>query len=455
MDNLALFCISPIDGRYQNQLKEMQVLFSEFNLMNFRLLIEIEWLQLLAAQKQLTEIKPLSKKSQKFLTSLTDNFKLEDAIRIKEIEGTTSHDVKAIEYFLKEKCAADPELKNYLEFIHFGCTSDDINNLAYALILKITRDKVILPYLEILCAELRNLAHKYAAIPMLARTHGQPATPTTVGKELANFVARLKKQIVHLTAIEISGKINGAVGNYNAHSIAYPNLDWPAISKKFVTMLGLKWGDYSTQIEPHDYIAELSNSISLINTILISLCRDTWGYIALNYFKQNVKPGEVGSSTMPHKVNPIDFENAEGNFGIANALFTHFAAKLPISRFQRDLSDSTVMRNLGVAVAHTVLAYKSLSKGLRKIAVNQEKLAEDLDAHWEILGEAIQTVMRKYQVKNAYEKLKELTHNQQLDQKTMQNFVKKLKIPKAAKKRLLKLTPANYLGKAVNLARNI
>ncbi|MEI8054837.1 MAG: adenylosuccinate lyase [bacterium] len=449
----SLTALNPLDGRYSEQLAEVAPQFSELNLILIRLALEIEWLKTLACEKKIKEIKPFTRKNMRFLLNLIEKFDKKDVIRIKELEKKTNHDVKAIEYFLKEKLATSKQLKTYREFVHFGCTSDDINNLSYGIILTKTLEKILLPTMSGIILQLKHMAHNYAEIPILAHTHGQVATPTTFGKEIANFAYRLARQLDYLSITPILGKFNGAVGNFNAQVAAYPEVDWQKICRKFVEGLNLEWNPYTTQIEPHDWLAEYCDILARFNTILIGLCRDTWNYISIGYLKQKVKSSEVGSSTMPHKVNPIDFENAEGNLGLANALLNHFSSKLPISRLQRDLTDSTVMRNLGVAIGYSVLAYKSLQKGLNKIEVNRVAISKDLDNHWEVLAEAIQTIMRRYNIEAPYEKMKILTRGQKLEPKTLQNFISKLNIPKEAKKRLLKLTPHNYLGKAVELAK--
>lgn len=450
-----LTAISPIDGRYAHKAESLRPIFSEYALMRFRLLVEIRWFETLADEPKFTEISPLSKSTKTFLENLIKNFFLEDAEQIKNIERTINHDVKAIEYYLKEKFANKPELTNNKEFIHFGCTSDDINNLAYALMLQETRQTCLLPQINEIILRLTHLAHEHAKQPLLSRTHGQPATPTTLGKEFANIVMRLKRQREQLNNVEILGKCNGAVGNYNAHVIAYPEVNWPALSKKFISRLGLTCNEYTTQIEPHDYIAEFCDTLARFNTILIDTARDIWGYISLGYFKLKTKQEEIGSSTMPHKVNPIDFENAEGNLSLANALFQHFSSHLPRSRWQRDLRDSTLLRNLGVAFAHSIIAYQTLSQGLQKLAVDTDCINHDLNQHWEILAEAIQTVLRRHRVEMPYEKLKELTRGKTIDKKGLQQFINKLKLPIAAKKQLLQLTPLNYLGNAIKLAQRI
>lgn len=455
MQITPLTAISPIDGRYFEKTTELQPIFSEYGLFRFRLLVEVRWLQTLAKESQIREIKHFSNKAQQELDTLVKKFDYSDTEQIKALEVTTNHDIKAIEYFLKEKIKKNPELKKSSEFIHFACTSDDINNLAYALMLKEAREKCLLPSIQQLIKKLKGLAKKHADHAMLARTHGQPAVPTTMGKELANFTYRLMRQEKQFAQLEILGKFNGAVGNYNAHCIAYPNIKWPKVAKKFVEDLGLTWNPYTTQIEPHDYIAEYCDTLKRINTILINLCADMWGYISLGYFKQKSKAQETGSSTMPHKINPIDFENAEGNLSLANSLYTHFSRDLPNSRWQRDLRDSTLLRNLGVAFAHSVIAYKSLLTGLEKIKVDEGKLIEDLNQHWEILAEAIQTVLRKNGDEMPYEKLKILTRGKKLDKAFLHHFIRETKLPEKTKQQLLKLTPTNYLGYASKLANEV
>ncbi len=450
-----LTAISPVDGRYFDKTSELRPLFSEYALFRFRVLVEIRWLQTLADNPTIKEVTPFSENTKQQLDAIFNNFSLSDAQQIKALEATTNHDIKAIEYFLKEKILKNPELKNSSEFIHFACTSDDINNLAYGLMLKEARENCLIPCIKKLIAKLKSLAKDYASHAMLARTHGQAAVPTTMGKELANFAFRLNVQLEQFSEVSIRGKFNGAIGNYNAHRIAYPALSWPEIAKQFVTSLNLTWNPYTTQIEPHDYIAEYCDALKRINSILINLSADIWSYISLGYFKQKSKEQETGSSTMPHKINPIDFENAEGNFSLANCLYHHFSIKLPISRWQRDLRDSTLLRNLGVALAHNLIGYKSLQSGLEKIAIDETKLTEDLDQHWEILSEAIQTVLRKHGAEMPYEQLKALTRGKKLDKETLHQFIHQLKLPNAAKQQLLDLTPFNYLGYASELAKTI
>jgi adenylosuccinate lyase len=455
MPSSPLTALSPLDGRYAGKVEALRPIFSEAGLMQRRVAVEIQWLLALAEEKSIAEVAGLPADARQFLLTLADGFSLQDAERIKAIEATTNHDVKAVEYFIKEKIGGDAELTKAKEFVHFACTSEDINNLAYALMFRDARDGVLLPMVDKLIHTLRQMAHALAAQPMLSRTHGQTASPTTLGKEIANVVARLQRQRAQIAAVELTGKINGAVGNYNAHLVAYPETDWPALSKRFVESLGLAWNPYTTQIEPHDCIAELCDAIRRVNTILIDLCRDVWGYVSLGYFKQALKPGEVGSSTMPHKVNPIDFENAEGNFGVANSLLAHFAEKLPISRWQRDLTDSTVLRAVGTAFGHTQIALESLLRGLAKLNANPERLAADLDANWEVLAEAVQTVMRRYGLPEPYEQLKALTRGQGITRESMRAFIESLALPADAKKRLLALTPATYTGLAAKLAGTV
>jgi adenylosuccinate lyase len=450
-----LTALSPLDGRYAAKAEALRPIFSEFGLMHRRVHVEVHWLLALAAEPGIGELGALSAPAQTFLKTLADGFSLPDAERIKAIEATTNHDVKAVEYWIKEKIGAQPELARAKEFVHFACTSEDINNLAYALMLRDARDAVLLPVYTKLAATLRQMAHALAAQPMLSRTHGQSASPTTLGKEIANVVARLERQCRQIGAVELSGKINGAVGNYNAHVVAYPEIDWPALSRRFVAALGLAWNAYTTQIEPHDTIAELADAIRRANTVLIDFARDVWGYISLGYFRQALRPGEVGSSTMPHKVNPIDFENAEGNLGLANALFTHFAEKLPISRWQRDLTDSTVLRALGTAFGHTLIALEALLRGLAKLSADPARLDADLEANWEVLAEAVQTVMRRHGLPEPYEQLKALTRGQGITRESMRAFIDGLALPTEAKQRLLALTPHDYTGLAAPLARGI
>jgi len=451
----TLTALSPLDGRYAAKTETLRPIFSELGLMHRRVLVELHWLLALSDEAAVVEVPALSDAARSELLAIGERFSEDDGARIKAIERTTNHDVKAIEYFIKEKVAANAELAAVKEFIHFACTSEDINNLAYALMLRDARDGVLLPALDGVVARLRELAHAHAAQPMLSRTHGQTASPTTLGKEIANVVARLERQRRQIAAVEISGKINGAVGNYNAHVVAYPEVDWPAFSRRFVESLGLAWNPYTTQIEPHDFIAELGDAVRRVNTILIDWSRDVWGYISLGYFRQSLKAGEVGSSTMPHKVNPIDFENAEGNFGLANALFAHFAEKLPISRWQRDLTDSTVLRALGTAFGHTQIALDALLRGLNKLNAAPERLDADLDASWEVLAEAVQTVMRRYGLPEPYEQLKALTRGQGITREALREFVTHLDLPPPVRQRLLDLTPASYSGLAAALANAI
>jgi len=455
MESSALTALSPLDGRYAGKTEVLRQQFSEYGLMQWRVAVELGWFVVLSEESGVPEVPSLSEDDTEFLSDLARGFDLKAAERIKEIESTTNHDMKAVEYYLKEQLATRQNLKGVAEFIHFACTSEDINNLAYGLMLRHGRDQVLLPMMERMIERLRALARRYADLAMLSRTHGQPATPTTLGKELANVVQRLRRQRDQLKAVELLGKMNGAVGNYNAHLVAYPDVDWQALSRKLVESLGLTWAPYTTQIEPHDYMAEYFNAVARFNTVLLDACRDIWGYISIGYFKQKPVAGEVGSSTMPHKVNPIDFENAEGNLGMANALLRHFAEKLPVSRWQRDLTDSTVLRNVGVGIGHSVLAYESFLKGLSKLEADGDRLAADLDANWEVLAEAVQTVMRRYGVDEPYEKLKALTRGRRVDGDAMRKFIKELEIPNDAKARLLALTPAGYTGLAAKLAKEI
>lgn len=451
MELSALTAVSPIDGRYGDKCTDLRPIFSEYGLLRFRVEVEVRWLQQLAAHPGIPEVPAFSDAANALLDSIVRDFNEADATRIKTIEKTTNHDVKAVEYFLKEKVAVSEELNAVTEFIHFACTSEDINNNSHGLMLKAAREEVIAPYCEKLITAIKDLAHKYRDMPMLSRTHGQPASPTTLGKEMANVAYRLERQYKQIMAVEFLGKINGAVGNYNAHISAYPEVDWHAFAEQFVTGLGLTWNPYTTQIEPHDYIAELFDAIARFNTILIDFDRDIWGYICLGHFKQRTIAGEIGSSTMPHKVNPIDFENSEGNLGLANALFGHLAAKLPISRWQRDLTDSTVLRNLGVAVGYSLIAYQAALKGISKLEANEGNMAADLDSNWEVLAEPIQTVMRRYGIEKPYEKLKELTRGRRVDAVGMREFIDTLALPDDVKAELKKMTPANYIGRAVAL----
>ena len=455
MELTPLNALSPLDGRYQSKVDPLRAHFSEFALIKHRALVEVEWLKALAAIPEIEEVKPFSKETIKELDDAIANFDEMNASQVKAIEARTNHDVKALEYWLKEKFDGNPEIKKASEFIHFACTSEDINNLSHALMLKGARNEVMLPFLNNLIARMTELSQQLAAQPMLSRTHGQTASPTTMGKEFANVVYRLQRQQKQLVANEILGKINGAVGNFNAHLSAYPNVDWEKFAKQFVENLGLTYNPMTIQIEPHDYMAELYDNLSRINTILIDINRDIWGYVSVGYFKQKLKPGEVGSSTMPHKVNPIDFENSEGNLGLANAILRHLAEKLPISRWQRDLTDSTVLRNMGVAFGYTLLGYDSCLRGLNKLEINPEKLADDLDNSWEVLAEPIQTVMRRYGYENPYDTLKEYTRGKAISKESLQSLIAELKIPAEAKQYLMDLTPATYIGKATALVKNI
>ncbi len=450
-----LAALSPLDGRYAKTLDPLRAYFSEQALISYRIRIELEWLQALAAERAIKELRPFTPKTLGAFRRLVKDFSERDAQHIKNIEAETNHDVKAIEYWLRSKLGSNKEAQAGLEFIHFACTSEDINTLSYALMLRESRDKVMLPRLDSLIEALRVLARRHATVPMLSRTHGQAATPTTLGKEMANFVQRLSRARTRIAAVPALGKVNGAVGNYNAHLVAYPDFDWERFSRRFVEHLGLEFNAYTTQIEPHDWTAELLDAYARANSILLDLDRDLWGYVSLGYFSQKTKAGEVGSSTMPHKVNPIDFENSEGNIGIANALLRHLADKLPVSRWQRDLSDSTAQRNIGAALGHTLLAYASAQRGLSKLQVDGRRLAADLDANWEVLAEAVQQVMRRYGVADAYEKLKAISRGKRLERRSLAKFVKSLPIPPEAKKRLLSLTPARYTGLAAELARRI
>jgi len=454
LDLNSLTAVSPIDGRYGRATALLRSICSEYGLIRFRVLVEVRWLQWLSRNEQITEVPAFSKEANAVLNAIVDNFAEGDAQRVKDIEATTNHDVKAVEYFLKEKIAGNKELEAVSEFIHFACTSEDINNLSHALILQTARSEVMLPQMDRLIDAIDKLATDLAEIPMLSRTHGQPASPTTMGKEMANVAQRLVRQREQFAAVAPLGKINGAVGNYNAHISAYPEIDWHSESENFVTSLGIEWNPYTTQIEPHDYIAEMFQAIERFNTILIDFNRDIWSYISLGYFRQKVIAGEVGSSTMPHKVNPIDFENSEGNLGIANAVMAHLAAKLPISRWQRDLTDSTVLRNLGVGIGYCAIAYSSCLRGIGKLDADPEQITGDLNNHWEVLAEPVQTVMRRYGIEKPYEKLKELTRGKKhIDQASLQEFIRGLEIPDDARQRLLAMTPASYIGLAASLAR--
>ncbi len=448
MDLSALTAISPVDGRYGSKTASLRGIFSEFGLTKYRVQVEINWLKLLSSCPDIEEVPPFSEDALTLLDAIKDNFSEEDALRVKTIERTTNHDVKAVEYFIKEKIAGNAELVAIDEFVHFACTSEDINNLSHGLMLKEAREQVLVPECQKIVDAIKALATEYRSVPLMSRTHGQPASPSTLGKEMANVAVRLERQLNQINTVEIMGKINGAVGNYNAHLSAYPEVDWHALSQRFVTSLGLNWNPYTTQIEPHDYIAELFDAVARFNTILIDFDRDIWGYIALGHFKQKTVAGEIGSSTMPHKVNPIDFENSEGNLGIANALMQHLGAKLPVSRWQRDLTDSTVLRNLGVGMAHSLIAYQATLKGIGKLEVNQANLLDELDQNWEVLAEPVQTVMRRYGIEKPYEKLKELTRGKRVDAEQMANFIDGLALPDPVKAELKQMTPANYIGRA-------
>ncbi|MBE0507121.1 MAG: adenylosuccinate lyase [Marinospirillum sp.] len=451
----ALTALSPVDGRYGSKTASLREHFSEYGLIRARVEVEVRWLQRLAEHPEISEVPALSAAANQLLNDLVTNFSVADAEAVKTHERVTNHDVKAVEYFIKDRIEVLPELAGISEFVHFACTSEDINNLSHGLMLKGGLEQVLLPEMRAVANAIRDLAHKNAEVPLLSRTHGQTASPSTLGKEMANVVYRLERQIRQVEAVELLGKINGAVGNYNAHLSAYPRIDWQANAEVFVKSLGLNWNPYTTQIEPHDYIAELFDALARFNTILIDFDRDVWGYISLGYFKQKTVAGEIGSSTMPHKVNPIDFENSEGNLGIANALFDHLAAKLPISRWQRDLTDSTVLRNLGVGLGHSLIAYQASLKGISKLETNPARMAADLDAAWEVLAEPIQTVMRRYAIEKPYEKLKELTRGKSITQQGMIEFIDSLAIPDEAKNELKALTPANYIGNAIAQAKAI
>ncbi|MGG4662982.1 adenylosuccinate lyase [Providencia vermicola] len=449
MELSSLTAVSPIDGRYGDKVSALRTIFSEFGLLKFRVQVEVRWLQKLAATAQIKEVPSFDADAIAYLDEIVANFCEKDAMRIKEIERTTNHDVKAVEYFLKEKVEHIPALHAVSEFIHFACTSEDINNLSHALMLKTAREEVLLPQWRQIIDKIKAMAHEYRDLPLLSRTHGQPATPSTIGKEFANVAYRLERQFRQLQHVEILGKINGAVGNYNAHMVAYPEVNWHEFSETFVTSLGIQWNPFTTQIEPHDYIAELFDCVARFNTIVLDFDRDIWGYVALNHFKQKTIAGEIGSSTMPHKVNPIDFENSEGNLGLANAVLGHLASKLPVSRWQRDLTDSTVLRNLGVGLGYALIAYQSTMKGLNKLEVNEQHLLDELDQNWEVLAEPIQTVMRRYGIEKPYEKLKELTRGKRVTAEGMKQFIDGLELPEHEKVRLKAMTPANYIGYAV------
>jgi len=450
-----LAALSPLDGRYAKALDPLRAYFSEQALIGYRIRIELDWLQALAAERAIRELKPFGKATLGAFRKIMAAFSERDAEHVKNIEAETNHDVKAIEYWLRAKLGKNKEAQAGLEFIHFACTSEDVNNLAYALMVRDSRDKVMLPTLDQLVAALRALARRHAGLAMLSRTHGQPATPTTLGKEMANFAHRLSRARERIAAVAILGKVNGAVGNYNAHLVAYPGFDWERFCRRFVERLGLEFNPYTTQIEPHDWLAELLDAYARANSVLLDLDRDVWGYVSLGYFAQKVKPGEVGSSTMPHKVNPIDFENSEGNIGVANALLRHLADKLPVSRWQRDLSDSTAQRNIGAALGHTLLAYAACRRGLAKLHADGARLAADLEANWEVLAEAVQQVMRRHGVADAYDKLKAISRGKRLERGALARFVRSLPIPAEEKKRLLALTPARYTGLAAELARRV
>ncbi|MDN2664205.1 adenylosuccinate lyase [Psychromonas sp. 14N.309.X.WAT.B.A12] len=455
MELSGLTAVSPVDGRYGSKTAILRDIFSEFGLIKFRVQVEVRWLQKLAQTDGIAEVPAFSAEANAHLDAIVANFGEADAQRVKDIEATTNHDVKAVEYFLKEKVADVAELNAVSEFIHFACTSEDINNLSHALMLSTAKNDVILPYCNRVVDAIKEKAIEYKAMPMMSRTHGQPASPTTLGKEMANVVARLQRQVKQIEATEQLGKTNGAVGNYNAHLSAYPEVNWQGFAEEFVTSLGVTFNPFTTQIEPHDYIAELFDAIARFNTILLDFDRDVWGYICLGHFKQKTIAGEIGSSTMPHKVNPIDFENSEGNLGLANAIFDHLAAKLPVSRWQRDLTDSTVLRNLGVAIGYSVIAYEASLKGISKLEANEENMLKDLDANWEVLAEPIQTVMRRYAIEKPYEKLKELTRGKRVDGPGMSEFIDTLELPEAVKVELKAMTPASYIGQAVELVEKM
>jgi len=455
LELMELTAISPLDGRYGNKVKQLRTIFSEFGLIRYRVLIEVRWIQKLSQLSGVEEVPSFSAGAMSVLEDMVTNFGVLDAAAVKKRERITNHDVKAVEYVLKEKFHAHPELSKVLEFIHFACTSEDINNLAHALMLQKALQSIVLPAMDRIIEAIQSLAHQHAEVAMLARTHGQPASPTTLGKEMANFCYRLQQQRKQVAAVQLQGKIAGAVGNYNAHVVAYPDVDWVTVAQEFVTSLGITFNPYTTQIEPHDYIAELFHAISRFNNVLLGFDRDVWGYISLGYFKQRVVAGEVGSSTMPHKVNPIDFENSEGNLGLANATFDHLSSKLPISRWQRDLTDSTVLRNLGVGLGHSILAYESTLKGISKLQVDEGRIFEDVAGSWEVLAEPVQTVMRRYGVEEPYEKLKAVTRDRKVTKEIMHQVVEGLDLPEDAKSRLFELVPQSYIGLAATLAREV
>jgi adenylosuccinate lyase len=450
---MTLKALSPVDGRYAGKVDALRNICSEFGLIRFRVLVEVRWLQWLSDEPSIEELQPFSMLVKSVLNRIVDEFSVDDAQWIKKAEAKTNHDVKAVEYFVRDRLGTGSDVLNAGDFVHFGCTSEDVNNLAYALMLRSARDEVLVPAMKELVAKLRALANAHAELPMLSRTHGQAASPTTLGKEMANIAARLVRTQKQLSSVELRGKWNGAVGNFNAHMVAYPDVDWPEISRKFVTSLGLDPNPHTTQIEPHDWTAEYAHALSRYNTVLLDFCRDMWGYISLGYFRQRINEDEVGSSTMPHKVNPIDFENAEGNLGVSTALLIHLAEKLPVSRWQRDLSDSTVLRNFGTAIAHALISVQSAKRGIEKLQVNVDAIAGEVEDAWELLGEAIQTVMRRYGIAEPYEKLKALTRGRTVTKELMQDFIRSLEIPDDARQRLLALTPATYTGAAAALAR--
>jgi adenylosuccinate lyase len=451
---MSLKALSPVDGRYAGKVDALRNICSEYGLIRYRVLVEVRWLQWLSDEPSIKELAPFSMVMKGVLNRIVDEFSFDDAEWIKKAESRTNHDVKAVEYFIRERIGTGSDVRNAGDFVHFGCTSEDVNNLAYALMLRAARDEVLVPAMKELAAKLRAMAHAHAALSMLSRTHGQAASPTTLGKEMANVAARLSRAQKQLSTVELRGKWNGAVGNFNAHVVAYPDVDWPELSHRFVRSLGLDPNPHTTQIEPHDWTAEYAHAMARYNTVLLDFCRDMWGYISLGYFRQRVKEDEVGSSTMPHKVNPIDFENAEGNVGISSALLNHFASKLPVSRWQRDLSDSTVQRNFGTAIAHSLIAIQSAKRGMEKLQVNAEAISRDIDGAWEVLGEAVQTVMRRYGIPEPYEKLKALTRGRPVTRELMQEFIRSLEIPDGAKQGLLELTPSTYTGAAASLARS-